>query len=116
LIDLNPQGLSIVIACAPEVWQDIVSEYHAFAERIYASATLRPLSKKHLIRFVKSYLESCRVDRRRGTAPFKDQALKNIAELSGGNVRRVVTLCNEALRTAAERGLNEVDASCIPRN
>lgn len=48
LMDQNSSGLCMMFGCAPEVWQDVMSEYHAFSERIGREVALRPLTEEDL--------------------------------------------------------------------
>jgi len=60
LMDQNGSGLSLLFACAPEVWQDVMSEYHAFSERIGNEVALRPLTEDDLTELIGKYLATAR--------------------------------------------------------
>src|SRR5207244_2460537 len=77
IIDMNPQGLCIVLACAPEAWSSIIREYHAFSERIFREIVLKPLDQRGIEELVLAYLNHARSkgSRRPGTSqlfPFSD--------------------------------------------
>lgn len=105
LIDLNPQGLCLIIGCAPEVWVDIVKEYHAFSDRIFRQITLKALSEKDTRDFISSYLKVCRVkdiDPPDEIYPFTDDAITEIHKAAEGNIRRVLMICNQAIDAGIE--------------
>lgn len=104
LMDQNSSGLCILFGCAPEVWQDVMSEYHAFSERIGQEVALRPLTSEHLYELISDYL-----DRERDGAngedqiePFTEESLDLILQRSQGNVRQVLSLCSRVLDSAVE--------------
>ncbi|MEM3697079.1 MAG: DUF2791 family P-loop domain-containing protein [Candidatus Bathyarchaeia archaeon] len=117
LIDLNPKGLSLIIACTPETWANIIREYHAFSERIFKEITLRPLNEQNINQFVKEYLRNSRsiseeklmrkLEKEKICIedpclyPFTDGALKMILQISQGNIRRTLSLCNIAIDTCS---------------
>ncbi|MBV0924753.1 DUF2791 family P-loop domain-containing protein [Halomicroarcula limicola] len=103
LMDQNSHGLCLLFACAPEVWQDVMSEYHAFSERIGQEVALRPLTDEHLTDLVASYLDTARVDGTGGIAPFEEECLQWVHQRSQGNVRQVLSLCSRLLDVAADR-------------
>jgi len=108
LIDLNPKGLCMILGCAPEVWVDIVKEYHAFSDRIFRQITLKALKEKDVQEFVYTYLESFRikdVDPPSGIFPFTEDAIKEIHKAAEGNIRRMLMICNQAIDAGLE---NEV--------
>lgn len=103
LMDQNSRGLSVLFACAPEVWQDVMREYHAFSERIGNEVALRPLTDEHLKELVSSYLETARVDGDGSIDPFDESALDMVLQRSQGNIRQVLSICGRAL----DRGLSQ---------
>src|SRR3989304_3276110 len=56
LIDLNPENLTMIITCAPEVWQSLLSEYHAFSERVAKEVNLKPMTGAKVIELLSEYL------------------------------------------------------------
>jgi type II secretory pathway predicted ATPase ExeA len=105
LMDQNSHGLCMLFGCAPEVWQDVMSEYHAFSERIGREVSLRPLTDEALRDLVIEYLKS---ERREGESeglyPFTEESLNPILNTSQGNVRQVLTMCSQVLDKAASSG------------
>lgn len=99
LIDLNPDGLSIVMACAPEAWNSIIKEYHAFSERIFREVVLKPLSDKTIRDVIIGYLNEQRVSsKKKGDLyPFTEDTIKEILVLAQGNIRRALMVCNRAI-------------------
>ena len=100
MIDLNPQGLCLIIGCAPDVWVDIIKEYHAFSERIFRQITLKALNKEDLEKFIISYLDYFRVEGSNPPEdiyPFTEDAIDEIQKFAQGNVRRMLMICNQAI-------------------
>lgn len=113
LIDLNPQGLCLIIACAPDVWVDITKEYHAFSERIFRQITLKALNKEDLTKFLISYLHYYRItpnDDEINIYPFTEDALTEIHKTAEGNVRRMLMICNQAIDIGVEAGFPILDS------
>jgi len=107
LIDLNPQGLCLIIGCAPDVWVDIIKEYHAFSERIFRQITLRALSKEDLRNFIVSYLDYFRISGSNPSTdiyPFTEDAISEIQKVAEGNIRRMLMICNQAIDIGADSG------------
>jgi len=105
LMDLNPQGLCLVIGCAPDVWVDIIKEYHAFSERIFRQVTLRALNKEDLRNFISSYLQHFRIknaDPPTDIFPFTEDAIIEIQKAAEGNIRRMLMICNQAIDIGAD--------------
>jgi type II secretory pathway predicted ATPase ExeA len=110
LIDQNGSGMSILFACAPEVWQDVMSEYHAFSERIGNEVALRPLTDDLLEDLISSYLRTARPNGSEKIDPFEPETLELIHQRSQGNIRQVLSLCGKAL----DRGLNQGQQTVTP--
>ena len=114
LIDLNPKGLCLIIGCAPEVWVDIVREYHAFSDRIFREITLRALSEKDVRQFISSYLRSSREKDSNPPSdifPFTEDAISEIHKIAEGNIRRTLMICNQAIDAAAENGMSIISSN-----
>lgn len=103
LMDQNSDGLCMLFGCAPEVWQDVMSEYHAFSERIGQEVALRPLTAENLTELVGDYLERERTttDSDRTVRPFTEDSLELILQRSQGNIRQVLSVCSRMLDEAA---------------
>ena len=113
LIDLNPKGLCLMIGCAPEVWSDIVREYHAFSERIFRHVTLKALSEKDMRNFISSYLKHFRTkdgDPPNDIFPFTEDAIKEIEKGAEGNIRRMLMICNQAIDIGADMNFTEINS------
>lgn len=110
LMDQNSHGLCMLFGCAPEVWQDVMSEYHAFSERIGQEVALRPLTADHIRELVTSYLDLARTNRKEGIEPFERECLELIHQRSQGNVRQALSLCSRVLDAAVDQGQKQVDA------
>jgi type II secretory pathway predicted ATPase ExeA len=103
LMDQNSDGLCMLFGCAPEVWQDVMSEYHAFSERIGQEVALRPLTSEHLYELVADYLQRERTTNGQAPdiRPFTENSLDMVLQRSQGNIRQVLSMCSTLLDTAA---------------
>jgi hypothetical protein len=113
LIDLNPKGLCLIIGCAPEVWSDIIREYHAFSERIFRQITLKALSEGDMRNFISSYLQQFRIrdkDPPSDIFPFTEDAIKAIQRAAEGNIRRMLMICNQAIDIGTDINLTTIRA------
>ena len=113
LMDQNSHGLCMLFGCAPEVWQDVMSEYHAFSERIGQEVSLRPLTDEHIQELVSSYLELVRTNGASGTEPFTRECLQLIHQRSQGNVRQALSLCSRVLDTAVDEDIDHIDQELV---
>lgn len=113
LMDQNSRGLCMLFGCAPEVWQDVMSEYHAFSERIGQEVALRPLTDDHIAELVSSYLETARTNETDGTDPFEEECLELIHQRSQGNIRQALSLCSRVLDAAVDEGVTEVSPDFV---
>jgi Cdc6-like AAA superfamily ATPase len=113
LMDQNSHGLCMLFGCAPEVWQDVMSEYHAFSERIGQEVALRPLTDEHIQELVSSYLSLVRTNGTEGIEPFEEECLKLIHQRSQGNVRQALSLCSRVLDAAVDEEKNKVEPSFV---
>lgn len=113
VMDMNPRGISLVIACAPEVWQDVMSEYHAFAERIGREVALRPLDEEKTRILIDEYLEAYSEEGENPVNPFTDDAIKVILQQSQGNIRQVISRCGRLLDQAVDDRNDRIDEEYI---
>ncbi len=113
LMDQNNAGLCILFGCAPEVWQDVMSEYHAFSERIGQEVALRPLTEEHLYELIEHYLDTARQGNRGGIAPFTEESLDFILQRSQGNVRQALAICSRVLDRVVEAEAKHIDADFV---
>jgi len=110
LMDQNSRGLSILFGCAPEVWQDVMGEYHAFSERIGQEVALRPLTEEKVYNLIGEYLNIAREDNNKSIAPFTEESLKIILQRSQGNIRQVLSICSRVIDNAVryDSGSNKI--------
>jgi len=118
LMDQNSSGFCMLFGCAPEVWQDVMSEYHAFSERIGEEVALKPLTNEHLYELVRNYLDQERIStaENSGIYPFSKDALDLILQTSQGNIRQVLSMCSRILDNAAESQENKITATWVEDN
>ncbi|MDG6251461.1 BREX system ATP-binding domain-containing protein, partial [Methanocalculus sp.] len=114
-IDVNPTGLSVIIACAPEVWEPLVAEYHAFSDRIAKEANLKPLDKHTVTHMITEYLNSCRSIPSDSLEPFTEESIQQIFVEGNGNTRRIITICGQAIDEALSNELECIDLEIIDR-
>lgn len=105
----------MLFGCAPEVWQDVMSEYHAFSERIGQEVSLRPLTSEHLYDLVQDYLNRERppASDNHQVEPFTEESLDLILQRSQGNIRQVLALCSRVLDDAADAGHQQITAEVV---
>lgn len=113
VMDMNPRGISLVIACAPEVWQDVMSEYHAFSERIGREVGLRPLDQEQTHQLIQEYLAYHALEGEDPVDPFTDEAIEAIVQRSQGNIRRTISLCSRALDEAIDHEEGRVQEDTV---
>jgi len=113
LIDVNPKGLSMIIACAPEVWEPLVAEYHAFSDRIAKEANLKPLDRQSVNLLITEYLNLCRSNPSDSLEPFTEECVQRIFVEGNGNVRRVITICSQAIDEALLREIDCIDLGML---
>lgn len=113
LMDRNASGLSLMFACAPEVWQDVMSEYHAFSERIGQEVALRPLTDEHIQDLVAGYLDVGRSNGVKSIDPFTEDSLSMILQRSQGNIRQVLSVCSRVLDEAVDEDRQRIDTDLV---
>jgi type II secretory pathway predicted ATPase ExeA len=113
LMDRNASGLCMLFACAPEVWQDVMSEYHAFSERIGQEVPLRPLTEEHMQDLVAGYLNTARPNGTTTIDPFTEKSLSVILQRSQGNIRQVLSVCSRVLDEAVDEERQRIDAELV---
>lgn len=119
LIDLNPHGLCLIMSCAPDAWSGIISEYHAFSERIFREVILKPLDRDGTKKLVTSYLGLKRTNSDRVVSalyPFTSDAIEEISQTSQGNVRRALMICNRAVDIGSKIGHPEISRAFLRKH
>lgn len=113
LMDQNSSGLSILFGCAPEVWQDVMSEYHAFSERIGNEVALRPLTEEEIKELVKEYLNTSRAQKGDHIEPFQEDSLAAVLQRSQGNVRQILSLCGRAIDEGIKSDAEKIEPAVV---
>ncbi|MCD2204082.1 BREX system ATP-binding domain-containing protein [Halobacterium sp. KA-6] len=115
LMDQNSSGLCMLFGCAPEVWQDVMSEYHAFSERIGQEVALRPLTSEHLYELVEGYLNRERTSNPTDDTvrPFTEESLDQVLQRSQGNIRQVLSVCSRILDSAVDENQPDITAEFV---
>lgn len=108
LMDQNSSGMCMMFGCAPEVWQEVMSEYHAFSERIGREVSLKPLTEDALETLMQAYLnKKGETDLQVGDL-FADGTIRSILQGSQGNIRQALFICSYSVDEALDRGGNRV--------
>lgn len=113
LMDQNSSGLCMLFGCAPEVWQDVMSEYHAFSERIGQEIALKPLTVDDVNELIEAYLNKARVDSSTGAEPFTADAVELILQQSQGNIRQILSVCSRVLDQAADNSEGDIEQDFV---
>jgi len=113
LMDQNSHGLCMLFGCAPEVWQDVMSEYHAFSERIGQEVALRPLTVDDVGELVEAYLDLVRTNEKTGKEPFTEESIELILQRSQGNIRQILSLCSRVLDQAVDEKEAGIEADLV---
>lgn len=113
LIDINGTNLSIIIACAPDVWQSLISEYHAFSERICKEACIKPLSAEKTKELIQAYLIREVIDNKSLYDPFSEDVYPVLFKIGMGNSRQILTLCGKLIDYAIDNHMKLINPECI---
>jgi len=113
LMDQNGSGLCMLFGCAPEVWQDVMSEYHAFSERIGQEIALRPLTVEDVNELIEAYLDRERTGSTTGSEPFSEEAVELILQRSQGNIRQILSICSRVLDQAVDSSEEGIDPDLV---
>jgi Cdc6-like AAA superfamily ATPase len=114
LMDQNSDGLCVLFGCAPEVWQEVMSEYHAFSERIGEEVSLRPLTDDDVYELVEEYLMTER-ENSEGISPFTTEGMELMLGRSQGNIRQILSLCSRMLDEAAMKDVDTIDSDFVKK-
>lgn len=115
LIDANPTNFCMIIACAPEVWEKLVSEYHAFSERIAKEVNLKPLNMEVMKTLIVSYLNRERTTPSTTIKPFTEDSIGEIFRTGNGNTRRIMALCSQLIDYSVDVNIYDIDSALIER-
>jgi Cdc6-like AAA superfamily ATPase len=113
VMDRNPDGISILIACAPEVWQEVMAEYHAFSERIGNEVALRPFDEDQIEVLIEDYLSAYSLENGESPNPFTEEAIQTLLKKGQGNIRRTISLCGRSIDNAIDNGKQEINKQCV---
>lgn len=113
LMDQNSHGLCMLFGCAPEVWQDVMSEYHAFSERIGQEVALKPLTVEDVDELIEAYLNIARTDGSNGMSPFTEGSVELLLQRSQGNIRQILSLCSRVLDEAVDERKSVIESEFV---
>ena len=126
LLDENPRNLSVVFACTPAGWDEILGSAYALARRISRNVIyLESLDEKKVETVLSGYLSKYRISDDEKTKalkstidkdsydifPFTESAITELLRLSQGNIGEIIKFSNIAI----DRALMS-QRSCIDNN
>lgn len=114
LIDSNPIGLCLVMACTLGLEEEFKGTIHpALLERIPPrnEITLEPLSNDHVKQFIIDHLNDVRITMppENEMAPFEEGVLDLLADETKGDVREIIRACYRLIEEGVRLGLKEID-------
>jgi len=131
LLDDNPKNLSVIFACTPAGWDEILANAYALARRISRNVIyLDNLDENRLASVISGYMQNCRTDidalkKHLNEAeetkecfsiyPFTRSALTEIIRLSQGNIGEAMKYCNLAIDRAVASDCKYVDGEAFNR-
>jgi hypothetical protein len=116
LFDDNPNNLSVVFACTPAGWDEILANAFALARRISRNVVyLEALDEKKIQTVIEGYVKKSRIrnddlknvlkdlgeQSSASIYPFTFAALPELLRLSQGNIGELIKYCNLAIERAA---------------
>ena len=129
LLDDNPRNLSVVFACTPAGWDEIVGNAYALARRISRNVIyLETLDEKTITTVISGYVESFRLqgqrldesikrlnldDEEARIFPFRKSAIPELLRLSQGNISEVIKCCNVAIDRTVMAQRESIDADIL---
>jgi general secretion pathway protein A len=103
-------GVKLVMAGLPETVEKFKEEIRPLYERLVLNINLKPIDLATAKELIRSRIEYFGGE---GTAPFADDAIQAIYELSGGVPRKVIKACDWAVTRAIETGVNTIEAKLL---
>ena len=114
LIDLTPEGLCVVLSCAPEIWRTIFSDYHAFTERFAIVSFLKPLNEEHIKKILLEYLKRNRIlNTINSLKPFEENVIPLLLHLGMGNIRQTLKICQLCIDYGVKENIQRLDKNII---
>lgn len=129
LLDDNPRNLSVIFACTPAGWDEIVGNAYALARRISRNVVyLETLDEKTIPTVVAGYIEKARIESptvsdtfkrlnldedAQKIFPFAKSALPELLRLSQGNISEVIKCSNVAIDRAVMAHRELIDAETL---
>ena len=129
VIDDNPRGLCLVLACSPAGWDELLENAYALARRVSRNVVyLDNLNEAKLGQVIAGYLQTTRtsegpirallkerkvdpskIDEYIKLYPFSPAILSELLRLSQGNIGEVIKFCNVCIEKAALQGVPYID-------
>ncbi len=102
--------VKLVMAGLPETGEKFQKEIRPLFERLVLNISLKPFDYRTFKDLIKARIEHFGGE---GVAPFQEDALKIIYEISGGVPRRVIKACDWAVTRAIETGSDSISPSLL---
>jgi len=102
--------VKLVMAGLPETCEKFQKEIRPLFERLVLNISLNPFDYRTFKELIKARIEHFGGE---GVAPFQEDALKIIYEISGGIPRRVIKACDWAVTRAIETGSDSIGSSLL---
>ena len=99
--------VKLVMAGLPETVEKFQKEIRPLFERLVLNINLKPFDYRTVKDLVKARIEHFGGE---GVAPFTEDALQAIYEITGGVPRKVIKACDWAVTHAIANGVNIIDA------
>lgn len=125
LLDRNPEGLCIVLACSDDVKGKFDEHIHsAFKERVPTSniLDLKVLeSKEEVVQFIKDYLDTARITStdnkplEKQVHPFEVETVEEILNKTSGVPREIVQLCSRLINLGISENLEKIGPEVISK-
>jgi type II secretory pathway predicted ATPase ExeA len=109
LNDIVPNML-IVFAGLPSFEKKIESELPTLAMRVTTKIYLKSLDLAETESLIKKRIEDANG---RGIAPFTDESIKRIFEITGGFPREIIKICDKMVKEASEKNISTINKQLI---
>ena len=125
LLDKNPKGLCLILACSDEVKSKYDQYVHsAFKERtptsnIFDLTVLENVEE--VAQFIKDYLDTARIISTEDKSleeqihPFKLETIKEIFNKTGGLQREIVRLCSRLINLGISENLEKISPEIVTK-
>jgi len=114
-IDKTQYGLFMVIACTPAGWDTIVSNHPSLVRRVSRTIYLENATFSEMKLIVKEYLRRYLISDNDEEDIIADDVLKQVLEVTDGNIGETLRLLSIIVDEAAFEGLSEINVEFVKR-